>query len=64
MFTIQGFSQTSYLQLSLFDDMDFSVVFDNTEFSAGNFAEFDNLSAGEHSLKVIKAGINVPPQAN
>ncbi len=64
MFTMQGFSQTSYLQLSLFDDMDFSVVFDNTEFSAGNFAEFDNLSAGEHSLKVIKAGINVPPQAN
>jgi len=59
-----SFSQNSYLQLSLYDDSDFSIVFDNTELSSGNVAEFDNIAAGEHSLKVIKEDPNVPPQAN
>lgn len=58
------YSQNSYLQLSLHDDADFSVTFDNTQLSAGTFAEFDNITPGEHSLKVIKEGTNVPPQAN
>jgi hypothetical protein len=62
---LTGFSfSQSYLQLSLYDDEDFSVVFDNTELSAGNYAEFDNIPAGEHYLKVIKEGVNVPPTAN
>jgi hypothetical protein len=60
----RGYSQTSYLQLSLFDDMDFSVVLDNNALTTGNFAEFDNISAGEHYLKVTKEGPNVPAQAN
>jgi hypothetical protein len=58
------FSQSSYLQLSLFDDGDFSVTFDNTSFGTGNYAEFDQVSPGEHSLKVMREGINVPPQGN
>lgn len=64
LFAMQSFSQSSYLQLSLFDDSEFSIVFDNTELTSGTFAEFDNISAGEHYLKVTKEGINVPPQAN
>ena len=64
LFAMQSFSQSSYLQLSLFDDMDFSVMFDNTELSSGTFAEFDNITAGEHYLKVTKEGVNVPPQGN
>ena len=50
------YSQGSYLQLSLFDDGMFSVTLDNTSFGAGNYAEFDNVSAGEHSLKVVRMG--------
>lgn len=60
----QSFSQSSYLQLSLYDDEDFQVVFDNTELSSGNVAEFDNISAGEHYLKVVKEGPTVPAQAD
>ena len=48
------FSQSSYLQLSLFDDGIFTVTLDNTSLSSGNYAEFDNLPAGEHSLKVAR----------
>lgn len=58
-----SFSQ-SYLQLSLYDDGDFQVIFDNTELSSGNFAEFDNITAGEHYMKVVKEGPNVPAQAD
>ncbi len=58
------YSQSSYLQLSLFDDGDFSVTFDNAQLSTGNYAEFDNISPGEHSLKVVREGANVLPQAN
>jgi len=64
LFTGLTYSQSSYLQLSLYDDEAFSVIFDNTELSEGNFAEFENISAGEHSLKVIKSGVNVPPVAD
>ncbi len=59
-----AFSQGSYLQLSLFDDGDFSVTFDNTALGTGNYAEFDQVSPGEHSLKVMREGVNVPPQGN
>lgn len=55
-------SQSSYLQLSLFDDGDFSVTFDNTTLGTGNYAEFDNVTAGEHTLKIMREGIKVPPQ--
>jgi hypothetical protein len=58
------FSQGSYLQLSLYDDGDFSVTFDNVTLSAGNVAEFDNISPGEHSLKVVRESPNVPAQAD
>ena len=47
-----SYSQNSYLQLSLFDDGNFAVTLDNASLSPGNYAEFDNLSAGEHTLKV------------
>lgn len=56
VFAAASFSQSSYLQLSLHDDGIFTVTLDNTSLGAGNYAEFDNLPAGEHSLKVIKAG--------
>jgi hypothetical protein len=48
------FSQTSYLQLSLEDDGDFACTLDNTTLGMGNFAEFENIPAGEHSLKVVR----------
>ncbi|HMQ80828.1 MAG TPA: DUF4476 domain-containing protein [Ignavibacteria bacterium] len=53
------FSQSSYLQLSLFDDGNFTVTLDNSSLSAGNYAEFDLLPAGEHSLKVTR--VNAEP---
>jgi len=56
MFTAVIFAQGSYLQLSLHDDGNFMVTFDNANLSAGNFAEFDNITAGEHSLKVTLTG--------
>jgi len=59
---INASSQTSYLQISLFDDGDFSVTFDNAALGSGNYAEFDNVTAGEHSLKIMREGIKVPPQ--
>ena len=52
----------SYLQVSLYDDGDFNIAIDNSVMSsAGNVAEFDNLSAGEHYLKVVRVPVNVPP---
>lgn len=56
IFSAVSYSQSSYLQLSLFDDGNFSVTLDNTSLSQGNYAEFDNLPAGEHSLKVVRMG--------
>ncbi|NOS85656.1 MAG: DUF4476 domain-containing protein [Ignavibacteria bacterium] len=56
IFAATVFSQSSYLQLSLHDDGNFSVTLDNTTLGSGNYAEFDNLPAGEHSLKVLRAG--------
>lgn len=58
------YPQSSYLQISLFDDSEFSITFDNTNLSAGNFAEFDGVSPGEHSLKIIKEGSEMSPQGN
>jgi hypothetical protein len=63
-FVINVNSQSSYLQVSLFDDGDFSVTFDNTTLGTGNYAEFDNVTAGEHSLKIMREGIKVPPQGD
>ena len=59
-----SFSQNSYLQLSLYDDADFSVLFDNTELSPGNYAEFDNISAGEHKLKIVKQDPSILQQSS
>ena len=59
-FTLSVFSQSSYLQLSLHDDGNFTVSLDNASLGAGNYAEFDNLPAGEHSLKVIR--VNSDPE--
>lgn len=58
------FSQSSYLQISLFDDEFFSVTFDNTFLGPGNYAEFDAVSAGEHTLKIVKDGAEMSPQGN
>lgn len=59
------FAGDSYLQVSLYDDGDFRVMLDNSEMSSpGNVAEFDNLSAGEHYLKIMRESANVPPQGN
>jgi hypothetical protein len=56
------FSQGAFLQLSLYDDSEFSVTLDNTSLSAGNYAEFDNVSPGEHILKVVRESANVPAE--
>lgn len=58
------YSQGAYLQLSLYDDDEFYVSLDDKKLSPGNYAEFDNINPGEHSLRVIKTGINVPAQEN
>lgn len=58
------YSQGAYLQLSLFDDGDFTVTFDDAKLTEGNYAEFDNITPGEHYLRVVKIGINVPAQEN
>lgn len=64
IFSSISFSQGSYLQLSLFDDGEFTVTFDATRLSEGNLAEFDNFSPGEHYIRVVKIGVNVPAQEN
>jgi hypothetical protein len=60
----ESYSQGAYLQLSLYDDGDFTVTFDDTRLTEGNLAEFDNVTPGEHYLRVVKTGINVPAQEN
>lgn len=57
-------SQGAYLQLSLYDDDEFYITFDDKKLSQGNVAEFDNINPGEHYLRVVKVGINVPAQEN
>lgn len=64
MCSAQLFSQNSYLQVSLFDDEPFSIMLDNTQLTEGTYAEFDMLSPGEHSLKVIKSGVDQSAQGN
>ncbi len=54
LFATAVFPQSSYLQLSLHDDGNFTVTLDNTSLGTGNYAEFDFLPAGEHSLKVTR----------
>lgn len=58
------YSQSSYLQVSLFDDESFSITFDNTALGSGHYAEFDGISAGEHSLKIVRDGSEMSPQGN
>ncbi|MCX7878421.1 MAG: DUF4476 domain-containing protein [Ignavibacteria bacterium] len=58
------YSQSAFLEISLYDGGEFRIVFDNQEFSWGNYASFDNISAGEHYIKIEKEGVNVPPQGN
>ena len=64
LFFISGskcISGDTYLQLSLFNDADFTVVLDDISLNEpGNIAEFENLAAGEHFLRVVKSGANVP----
>ncbi len=60
----RSFSQGAYLQLSLFDDGDFNVTFDDVKLLDGNLAEFDNVTPGEHSLKVVRISANTPVQEN
>lgn len=51
----------SSLQISLYDDGDFTVVFDDVSYpDQGNLAVFDNINAGEHYLKITKASASVP----
>ena len=47
--------QSSYFNLSLFDGSEFTVSLDNgTVLSAGNYAEYPSIQAGEHDLSVMK----------
>lgn len=62
LLTTAVFSQSSYLQLSLHDDGYFTVTLDNTTLGTGNYADFDNLPAGEHSLKVTRVNSDPEPQ--
>ncbi len=64
VFTTITFSQNSYLQISLFDDGNFLVTMDNTSLTQGNYAEFDNLSAGEHSLKISRVNTDLNTQGD
>lgn len=49
----------SYLQLSLYDDGDFMVTFDDLVYSdPGNIIEFEDIQAGEHILTVEKSSMN------
>ena len=62
-YSTAAFAGDSYLQVSLYDDGDFRIMLDNSEMSSpGNVAEFDNLSAGEHYLKIMRESANVPLQ--
>lgn len=65
IFPLLTYSQASYLNVSLFDDTEFYVVFDNAAYSdPGNYAEFDQVSPGEHSLKIIKYDASQSAQGN
>jgi len=65
LFPVITFSQSSYLNISLFDDTEFYVVFDNTSYSdPGNYAEFDQVSPGEHLLKIIKYDASMSAKGN
>ncbi len=47
------FSQGSYLNISMYDESEFFIVFDNTVYAQpGNFAEVDQIPPGEHTLKI------------
>jgi hypothetical protein len=55
----------AYLQLSLFDDSDFTVALDDIEYSEpGNVADFENVQPGEHSLRVTRSSPSVPMKAD
>jgi hypothetical protein len=59
------FTQGSYLNISLYDDSEFYIIFDNTSYSEpGNFAEFDNISPGEHQVKIIQYDASMSAQGN
>jgi hypothetical protein len=49
------YSQVSYLNISVFDESEIFVAFDNLYLAEpGNYAELDQVSPGEHSLKIVK----------
>jgi hypothetical protein len=51
----------SYLSVSLYDDSEFYVTFDNTDLSTpGNIAEFDGLEPGDHYLRISRSTVKVP----
>ncbi|HEY3251337.1 MAG TPA: DUF4476 domain-containing protein [Ignavibacteria bacterium] len=65
VFQVLLFSQSSYFNISLYDETEFYVIFDNYNYSdPGNYAEFDAVSPGEHSLKVIKYDASTSAQGN
>lgn len=48
------YAQGSYLNISIYDDSEFYITFDDKSYSEpGNYAELDPVSPGEHTLKVI-----------
>lgn len=57
-------AQGTFLEISLYDGSEFRITFDNEDFSWGNYASFDNITPGEHYIKIEKESVNVPPQAN
>lgn len=59
------YSQDSYFNISLYDENEFYVAFDSYSYSEpGNFAEFDNIQPGEHSLTVIKYDASMSARGN
>jgi hypothetical protein len=59
--SLKTYADDSSLEVSMFDDGDFTVVFDNTQYNyPGNAARFDNIPAGEHYLKIMKVSAKVP----
>jgi len=59
------FAQDSYLNISMYDESEFYIIFDDHSYSEpGNYAEIDLISPGEHKLKLIKYDASISAQGN
>lgn len=59
------FAQSSYFNLCMYDESEFYIIFDSISYSdPGNYAEIDNVSPGEHKLKVIRYDASMSAEGN